>query len=123
MIKKIDNYEKKEVLDLYIHIKSNTKITAKNIPKITEKLVHTLFHNNKFEHIYYKKDTIDDTLKYLFIKDKYSHDQNKLNQQMINKNNSYINKLIKDEKDKIINKKNRNRTSWVATSSTKLDIS
>ena len=113
MIKKPNNYEKKEeVIDLCNRVKKMTEIKIKNIPKISEKIVHLLYHNNNFEYVYYKKTTVTDCLNNLFIKENYSHEKNHLHKEIINKNDNYVNKLIKIERDKIITLKEANRSSW-----------
>lgn len=113
MIKRPTNYEKKEeVIDLCNRVKKITEIKIKNIPKISEKIVHLLYHNNNFEYVYYKKDTVNDCLNKLFIKENYPQEKNHLHQEMIKKNDNYVNKLIKIEREKIISLKEANRSSW-----------
>ena len=112
MIKKLDNYNKKEVVNLCNRINKIFDINTRNLPKISEKIVHLLYHHDDFEYIYYKKDIVDNCLNQLFIKEKYPHEKNYLHQELITKNNNYVNKLIKIERDKIIGSREKKRSIW-----------
>jgi len=113
-----DNYENNEVNELSKQIRKNFKpINIKNISKISEKMVTLLYHNEKFKNIYYKKQTIDDSLQHLFIKPENSDEKNEKNAQILNNNNIYLNQLITNEKNKINKKLIKNRSSWKSFSS------
>jgi hypothetical protein len=87
-------------------------IKTKNLLKISEKIVHLLYHHDDFEYIYYKKDIVDNCLNRLFIKENYSHEKKYLHQVLIKKNDNYVNKLIKIERDKIIGSREKKRSIW-----------
>ena len=87
-------------------------IKTKNLLKISEKIVHLLYHHDDFEYIYYKKDIVDNCLNQLFIKEKYPNEKNHLHQELITKNDKHVNMLIKIERDKIISSSEKKRSSW-----------
>ena len=112
MIKKLDNNENKEVVDLCNRINKMVDIKPKNLPKISEKIVHLLYHHNDFAYIYYKKDIVDNCLNRLFIKEKNPPEKNHLHQELITKNDKHVYKLINIERDKIISSREKKRSSW-----------